>query len=320
MYLYSNILGTFVFSQNFKIREKILFTDDESLKYFPLLEEGKQLPAEKKFLDKFKNITDLRQEKDGTALLRVLSEFRQYEKEFYQKNILLTRKQVSESVTPDKLIMQTSNAIDELTKTSNVLVKRLREWYSFFLPEFEELMKDNEKFTEILTKKTRTQLLKEYKIKNSMGSPLNNKDEAEIKKFASQILELFKEKKEKEKYLEKMMKEHCPNLSDVAGVTIGAKLIELAGSLRKMVMMPASTIQLLGAEKALFRHMRNKKIKPPKHGIIHEHPLLQKAKSSEKGKAARVIADKILLAVKVDYFEGDFIGKRLRKEIEEKLR
>jgi len=96
-----------------------------------------------------------------------------------------------------------------------------------------------------------------------------------------------------------------------------AKLIALAGNLKKLVEFPSSTIQLLGAEKALFRHMRTG-AKAPKHGIIHEHPIVSKAK--EKGKAARAVADKISLAVKVDYFKGKFIGDKLRKELEEKFK
>ena len=110
---------------------------------------------------------------------------------------------------------------------------------------------------------------------------------------ASAILELAKEvnslysfKKRQVDYLEKLMEETTPNLKAVAGVTIGAKLLAHAGTLKRLMMMPASTVQLLGAEKALFRHMKNKKkFLPPKYGILHEHPLISRV--SEKGKAAR---------------------------------
>jgi nucleolar protein 56 len=66
--------------------------------------------------------------------------------------------------------------------------------------------------------------------------------------------------------------------------------------------------------------MRNKKIRPPKHGVIHEHPILQRAKKEDRGKAARMLADKILLAAKVDFFKGKPIGKSLRKELEDRFR
>ena len=79
--------------------------------------------------------------------------------------------------------------------------------------------------------------------------------------------------------------------------------------------MPSSTIQLLGAEKALFIHLL-KKTKPPKHGVLFDHPLVISHNKKEQGKIARAIADKISIAVKLDYFKGDFLGNKLRKELE----
>jgi len=84
-------------------------------------------------------------------------------------------------------------------------------------------------------------------------------------------------------------------------------------------MMPSSTIQMLGAEKALFRHLRTG-AKPPKHGIILQHPLVASAKKANRGKYSRSLADKISIAVKADYFKGKFIGDKLKKELEEKLK
>ena len=83
--------------------------------------------------------------------------------------------------------------------------------------------------------------------------------------------------------------------------------------------MRSSTIQVLGAEKALFRHMKTG-AKPPRHGIIIKHPLISSAKQKEHGKRARTLADKIAIAVKVDYFKGKFIGDTLKKGIQEKFK
>jgi nucleolar protein 56 len=85
-------------------------------------------------------------------------------------------------------------------------------------------------------------------------------------------------------------------------------------------MTPATTIQMLGAERALFRHLRNKNIPPPKHGHIINHPLLAKAASKDKGKVARALADKICIASRIDYFKGEFLGDKLRKDLEDKFR
>ena len=115
------------------------------------------------------------------------------------------------------------------------------------------------------------------------------------------------------------MKTYCPNLLAVTGISLGAKLMSKAGSLKRLVLMPASTIQVLGAEKALFRHMKTG-AKPPRHGIIIKHPLISSAKQKEHGKRARTLADKIAIAVKVDYFKGKFIGDKLNKSIQEKFK
>jgi len=231
--------------------------------------------------------------------------------EFRKRNIEETKKKIKESVKADNFIVQTIRNIDEINKVSNVLIKRLREWYELYNPEFSRQVRDHEKFVELIIEK------KDRKEKNSMGADLSKENLQPILKLASEINELYKLKEKQEEYLAELMQKTCPNLTAVAGYLIGAKLVALAGDLKRLVEFPSSTVQLLGAEKALFRHMRTG-AKAPKHGIIHEHPIVTRAK--EKGKAARAVADKISLAVKVDYFKGEFIGDKLRKGLEEKFK
>lgn len=235
-----------------------------------------------------------------------------------EQSIRLVKKQLRESVHQDNLIIQAINAIEDFDKVANMLTTRLREWYSLYNPEFSESLFNQEKFTELVIKKDKKTLLKEIKSKDTMGADLEKKDISAILFFAKQINELYLSKKEIHKYLESSMKNICPNLLAVAGATLGAKLLAKAGSLKRLMFMPASTIQVLGAEKALFRHMKTG-AKPPRHGIIIKHPLIASAKQSEHGKRARTLADKISIAVKVDYFKGKFIGDRLNKELEEKF-
>jgi len=243
---------------------------------------------------------------------------KKYSQEFYKKNLKLTKNQIRESISEDQIIIQTSANITEINKVVNILSKRLREWYGFILPELEHKIEDNRRFAELVLQ-PKKDLEKRFNIKESMGIDLSERHTKEIKELAKTILQLFKEKDSKEKYLEQIMKTNCPNLSAVAGFLIGAKLIAMAGSLRNMVVMPASTIQLLGAEKALFRHMITG-AKSPRHGIIVNHPLISGKPQSEHGKRARALADKISLAVKIDYFKGEFIGEKLVKELEERFR
>jgi len=230
--------------------------------------------------------------------------------EYRRKNIEETRKKIKESVKSDNFILQTVNNIDEISKICNILVKRLREWYELYNPEFSRKFTDHEKFVELIVSG------KDKKQKISMGADLKKEDLEPILKIAKELQELYSFKEKQKEYLKKVMEKNNPNITAVAGYLIGAKLISLAGDLRRLVMFPASTVQLLGAEKALFRHMRTG-ARAPKHGIIHEHPIV--AKSKDKGKAARAVADKISLASKLDYFKGEFIGDKLRKELEERF-
>jgi nucleolar protein 56 len=151
-----------------------------------------------------------------------------------------------------------------------------------------------------------------------MGADLGEEDVAPFMEMASEIKDLYLLKEGEELYLEAKMKALCPNIAAVAGNLIGAKLIAYAGSLKRLAELPSSTIQLLGAEKALFRHITRKSL-PPKYGVIHEHPLIGKARKQDHGKVARLIADKISLAARVDYFHGEYMGEKLREDIEKRL-
>lgn len=285
-YYFQNILGTFVFDQNFKLVEK-----------------------DSKVLKKYKNL----KEPEGKELVGILEFFRdrKYFDEFYKKNISLTKKSIKESVTNDLLIIQTINSIEELDKVANMLAKRLREWYSLYNPELSYSIEDHKKFVE--------HVLRKDKRKSEMGSELSEKNIKPILELANKLKGVYEFREYLEKYLEKLVGELCPNVAAITGSLIAAKLLEHAGSLKKIVMFPASTIQLLGAEKALFRHMRTG-AKCPRHGIIVQHNLISSAPQKEHGKRARALADKISLAAKVDYFKGEFIGDKLRKELEEKFK
>ncbi|MBS3128900.1 hypothetical protein J4410_07195 [Candidatus Woesearchaeota archaeon] len=239
--------------------------------------------------------------------------------QFYEYHLQQTKRHIALSVTHDQLVIQATHHLEELSKILNTLAKRLREWYALYHPETGYHIASHEEFVETITKKNKQQLLKEFHVVDSMGSDLEKKDLEAIMQLTTLFLNTQKIKKEQEDYLFSLLKKHYPNLTALAGPQITAKLITLAGSLKKLMLMPASTVQLLGAEKALFRHLRSK-AKPPKHGIILQHSLLQHAPFQQQGKRARVLADKLSIAAKVDYFKGTFIGETLRKEIEAKFK
>jgi nucleolar protein 56 len=149
-----------------------------------------------------------------------------------------------------------------------------------------------------------------------MGADLDYKDIKPIMNLAESAKALYQLRDTHEQYLDALMKEYCPNVHALAGTLITAKLIAHAGGLMDLAKMPASTVQLLGAEKALFRHLKTG-ARPPKYGVIFQHPLISKARREDKGRASRALADKISIAARVDAFEGKFIGDRLKQELEE---
>jgi nucleolar protein 56 len=228
------------------------------------------------------------------------------------------RKDLKESVSDDQLIINAVNSIEELEKTGNMLVTRLREWYALYNPEFEKWMDNQEKFAELVISKDKKTLLNEIKAKESIGANLPKKDIDAMMILAKQAKENYNAINNIKRYIEFKMKKYCPNLLEIVGTMLGAKLIAKAGSLKRLSQFPASTIQILGAEKALFRHMKTG-ARPPRHGILIQHPIVAQAKQKDHGRRARTLADKISIATKVDYFKGDFIGKKLKKELIDKF-
>jgi nucleolar protein 56 len=312
-FIFSNVIGSFVFDESYKLADGLLFKDAGQYKDKRIYED--------KLLKKH---GELEAPKDAD-LYNILLFFKnkKYYPQFYNKNLVLTKSSIKESVNNDLLIIQTISSIEEIDKTINLLANRLREWYSLCNPELSSRMEDNEKFISLIMKKSKAQLLKELNIdeKDSMGANLKDKDVSAILLLATQINNFYKLKQYYENYLAELEEKTCPNFSVIAGATIAAKLISHAGSLKRLVEMPASTIQILGAEKALFRHMRNKRRNlPPKYGLIIQHQLIQKSKPEMHGKAARALADKLSIAIKVDYFKGKFIGDKLKKGLMEKFK
>ncbi|MCS7109448.1 MAG: hypothetical protein NZ903_01470, partial [Candidatus Micrarchaeota archaeon] len=149
---------------------------------------------------------------------------------------------------------------------------------------------------------------------------LEEKDLDAIKIVAQQIIALEEIKKQLQQYEDELVREIAPNLVEVGGPRITAKLIAHVGSLEKLARLPASTIQVLGAEKALFKHLR-RKTKPPKHGIIFQHTIVHSVPKNKRGKIARALATKLAIAAKIDVFgKGKFIGKELRVEFEKRVK
>jgi nucleolar protein 56 len=152
-----------------------------------------------------------------------------------------------------------------------------------------------------------------------MGADIAETDLAQIQALSKSVLDLYELRKGMENFLDKTMDEVAPNTKAMVGSLLGARLIAVAGSLQNLAMRPASTIQVLGAEKALFRSLKTG-ARPPKHGLIFQHTLLHDAKKWQRGKIARALAGKLAIAVRADAFGGGrYVGDRLKADLDRRI-
>ncbi len=257
--------------------------------------------------------------------------------ELRKKVLEKTKKEVKERLAGREMhIIKAVNTLEDLDSIFNTLFEDARDWYSLHFPELFQLVKEPEKSLALIGNITlrknfkKEEILKYYanekvaeelekKAKESAGAELSTEQAEALQELAKRALEIRKYREALADFIEKEVQVRLPNLAKVAGPILGARLLREAKSLKKLAFMPASTIQVIGAEKALFKHLR-KGTKPPKHGIIFQHPLLRKVKRENRGKMARALANKISLAIKADYFGKSDIGEKLIKELEEKAK
>lgn len=233
-------------------------------------------------------------------------------------------------------IIKSVNLLEDIDSSSNLLIEQLREWYSIYFPELDSVVSDNEKYVELVhtigerkgfTHKAVAKIIKDEtmistiigKSKKSMGTDIDKEDLAEMQTLALNSHNLRQERESLAKYIEKGMQKELPNFSQLAGAIIGAKILSQAGSLKKLAFMPASTIQLIGAEKALFLHIKQG-VKGPKYGYLFQHPLVKTAKTENKGRIARSLAAKLAIAAKKDYFGNRTPATDMKKELDERAK
>jgi nucleolar protein 56 len=235
----------------------------------------------------------------------------------------------------DLVIAQAIQTLDDLDKAINLFMGRVREWYGIHFPELDRLLEKHETFARLVLKfgnkeNVTVEKLVEDEIpkakaeqivkiaETSMGADLSDTDLRQIQALCKNILSLYQLRQELENYLDGTMEDVAPNTKALVGSLLGARLIALAGGLSNLAKRPASTIQVLGAEKALFRSLKTG-TRPPKHGIIFQHTYLHEAKRWHRGKIARALAGKVSIAVRVDAFGGKYVGDRLKADLERRI-
>jgi nucleolar protein 56 len=215
----------------------------------------------------------------------------------------------------------------------NNLSGRMREWYGVHFPELGRRVEEHREYAKIIQEfgdrsNITVKGLQELSFKKrdaeritaaaeaSMGAAFDPDDVARVQSFAENLLNLYRGRDELTEYISGLIEEIAANVAYLAGPVLGAKLIQKAGSLRRMAMMPSSTIQVLGAEKAMFRALKTD-AKPPKHGLLFQHPYVHGAPRGRRGNRARSLAAKIAIAARADVFSGDFIAEELQRQLEE---
>lgn len=218
----------------------------------------------------------------------------------------------------DLHIIQSINALDELDKIINTVGARLREWYGLHFPELDNLIQSLIAYAEIVSRAGMRQNItaeilqgagmqdKKVEVildaaKRSKGGDMTPENLAIVKRLADQVISQSDLRRVLADHVEVAMETVAPNVKELLTVTVGARIIAKAGSLARLATLPASTIQVLGAEKALFRALKTG-ARPPKHGLLFQHPLVHSAPKWQRGKIARAVASKVAIAARIDYY------------------
>lgn len=236
----------------------------------------------------------------------------------HEAMILVAKERMTRAVGRDDHVSQAINALDDVEKTANILYGRLKEWYGLHFPELEKLV-DGDSYVRLISEFGSKDKMAEMKDVESIGFELTPEDEQTIMELARMIEEAMSRKATLLAYIENGMQSLAPNVSEIAGPIIGARLINLAGGLERLARLPSGTIQLLGAERALFRHLKTR-TKPPKHGVLFQHPDVHRSPYWQRGAIARAYAGKICIAARADHYSKRFIAMELKRSLEETLR
>ena len=235
----------------------------------------------------------------------------------------------------DLHVTQAINALDELDKTINVLAARMREWYGLHFPELDHLVQSLTAYARIVSSagtryRITNQILQDAGIQEkkseiilggvnrSRGGDITDDNLKMVRELADQVIEQSELRDDLANNIETTMDVVAPNVKELLTASVGARVIAKAGSLQRLATLPASTIQILGAEKALFRSLKTG-ANPPKHGMLFQHPLIHAAPKWQRGKIARAVAAKVAIAARIDAYrhaeKDPIIADKLKKRI-----
>lgn len=230
-------------------------------------------------------------------------------------------------------LIQAVNSMNEMNKSYNLIFERLSEWYGIYFPEARIInpstlarlisltaSKDKlnlEDITDIVGGNDTADELYE-KMSRDTGRVMEKEEKAVLLKYSKISMDIEEFRSSLEEYITSASNRLLPNTVYLTDNMVSAELLSKAGSLKRLVTMPASTIQLLGAEKALFKHIKFGS-KPPKYGVLFHLPAISQARRDVRGKMARTYAAKIAIALKADIISKNFIGDELKKALDKSV-
>lgn len=242
-------------------------------------------------------------------------------------------KETSEKL--DQHLVQGVNTLDELDEIINTISTRIREWYGLHFPELDYILQNiityaaivkdagprenitSELLTQLDVPDKKIELIKQA-ISKSQGGSLTDESAESLRILSSQVIQLSELRTDLSNSVENLMEILAPNLKNILTAIIGARLIAKAGSLLKLAQMPSSTIQIIGAEKALFRALKTG-ARPPKHGLLFQHPSVNSAPKWQRGKIARALSAKIAIAVRIDVYRNASLDNSLLDQLTKRI-
>lgn len=225
-----------------------------------------------------------------------------------------------EDVDRDRVIVKAVRQLEQTGKSLRKEIESFRDWYSLHFPELEDELDDDSHLLEVLSSEADRDALDAFEslASDSKGVKLPGEDIEMIESAAEKLSRDLEHREELEDYIAELCEEEMPNLSKLLEPVLAAKLVSLSGSLEDLAQSPASTIQMLGAEQALFRHLSGQG-SSPKHGVLFEHRFVRTLPEDKRGKMARFLANKAAIAARMDLYGDKQQGEELRQEAQEKF-
>ncbi|UAL07917.1 MAG: ribosomal biogenesis protein [Candidatus Methanogranum gryphiswaldense] len=311
-----------------KILEKRLMPKDpvQTAEKLAQVQRGNILPEERELAGDIPrlNVLDRRQSELGKPMFYDAS-FIKPESYGFNDSIMhevmlgLGKLRTSEPMPPDNSLVQAIRNLDDTISTANLLNERLHEWYGMHFPELADIATDQRYAMLIASHGERENIIEELGLDlQSIGTDFRDEDMKAVQDLADTLCRIYEDKQRIEEYINEMVIDICPNMCTILGGPLSARLISLAGGLQRLASLPSSTVQLLGAEKAMFRHLKTGK-KPPKHGIIYQYPDVHRAPYWQRGNISRALAGKVLIAAKIDAYKGEFRGDTLNNDFKARV-